>query len=122
MAMKSRCESPSASGFRKYGGKGVRVCERWQDYANFLADMGECPSQKHGIDREDNAKGYEPGNCRWATQKEQQNNRTNNRRLTFRGETLTLMQWTERLGVKRGTIAARIDKYGWSVERALTAR
>ena len=73
-----RCENPKASAFHKYGAKGVTVCERWHTFENFLADMGERPGRLT-IDRIDNTKGYEPGNCRWATQKEQQNNRSNSR-------------------------------------------
>lgn len=96
------------------------VCDRWRSFENFFADMGECPSDKHTIDRIDNQRGYNPANCRWATMKEQQNNRSNNRRIEFRGETLTLQQWAERLGVKHKTISLRIDKLGWPLEQALT--
>jgi hypothetical protein len=96
------------------------VCDRWRSFENFFADMGECPSGKHTIDRIDNQRGYNPANCRWATMKEQQNNRSNNRRIEFRGETLTLQQWAERLGVTHKTISLRIDKLGWPLEQALT--
>lgn len=93
---------------------------RWDSFEAFLADMGECPSDSHTIDRINNNRGYEPGNCRWATMKEQQNNRKNNRRLTYEGETLTLQQWADRTGLDRKTISMRLDRLGWSVERALT--
>lgn len=97
------------------------VCDRWREsFEAFLADMGEPPTPKHTLDRIDNAKGYEPGNCRWATMKEQQNNRTNNRRITHDGETRTLMQWAERTGIARETIARRLDLLHWPVEKALT--
>lgn len=118
--MRQRCNDVNFPGYAKYGAKGIRVCERWNSFENFLADMGEKPSPRHSIDRMNPRGNYEPGNCTWATAKQQQNNRTNNRRITFRGETLTLMQWAERLGIRRERIAARIDRLGWSVERALT--
>jgi hypothetical protein len=118
--MRDRCNRSRASSFYKYGGKGVRVCERWNaSFEAFLSDMGECPSPAHTLDRIENDKGYEPGNCRWATMAEQQNNRTNNRRITAFGETMTLRQWRERTGVHHATIAQRL-KLGWPVERALT--
>lgn len=97
----------------------VTLCSEWAaSFERFLADMGHPPTDKHTLDRIDNAKGYEPGNCRWATMKEQQNNRTNNRLITWRGETKTLMQWAETLGIKRETLARRIE--AWDVERAMT--
>lgn len=95
-------------------------CKRWQSFEVFLADMGECPSPKHTIDRIDNARGYEPKNCRWATMKQQQNNRTNNVLLKLNGRTQTLQQWAEETGIARTTLRARIKYLGWSVERAIT--
>lgn len=74
--MKGRCNRPSHKQFADYGGRGITVCERWQnDFAAFVADMGEKPSRLHSIDRRDNNAGYHPANCRWATKLEQTRNR-----------------------------------------------
>lgn len=74
--MKDRCSRPGNNRFYLYGGAGIRVCDRWNaSFTAFLSDMGPKPTQKHTIDRIDSSKGYEPGNCRWATQKEQSANK-----------------------------------------------
>lgn len=74
-AMRQRCSNPRSREFVRYGARGIKVCERWQSFANFLADMGERPSETHSLDRIDNDGNYEPGNCRWATVKEQSENK-----------------------------------------------
>lgn len=117
-AMVQRCTNREWLHYARYGGRGITVCEQWRDFAAFLADMGE-PEPGMTLDRIDNAKGYEPGNCRWATRQEQSNNRGNNRYLTFRGLTLTLAEWGRITGLKNGTISQRL-KSGWSTERILT--
>lgn len=118
--MRQRCENPESTQWPHYGGRGIKVCERWASFENFLADMGEKPTDKRTLDRLDNAKGYEPGNCRWATAKEQMNNQRRNRLITYNGRTQTMAQWSAETGIKPHTILARLSHYGWTVERTLT--
>lgn len=116
--IRARCENPKASNYSDYGGRGITVCQRWQSFKAFFADMGECPAG-HTIERVDNDDGYHSGNCRWATRKEQANNRRTSRWIEFDGKRQTLMQWAESTGINYRTIAARIDG-GWPPEAALT--
>ena len=74
-AMKQRCQNPNQPHYERYGGRGITVCDRWQKFAEFYADMGDPPTDQHSIDRIDNDRGYEPGNCRWATLIEQAQNK-----------------------------------------------
>lgn len=124
LSMKQRCYNPNVFGYERYGGRGITICERWlNSFENFLADMGERPSSEYSIDRIDGDKGYEPSNCRWATKKEQGNNRCTNLRIEWRGEVKTVAQWAEELypsiGVSRKTLYERLRK-GWPVEKAFT--
>lgn len=120
-SMKKRCNNPSHKSYKDYGGRGIRVCERWlNSFENFLSDVGERPSPKHSLDRFPDQNGnYEPDNVRWATIKEQQRNRRSNTLLTFNGVTLTIIEWSERTGLSKGCISMRIG-YGWSVDKILT--
>src|ERR1019366_1793333 len=104
-------------GFKDYGGRGIKVCERWASFENFLADMGPRPKGT-SIERVDNDKGYEPGNCRWATRGEQAANRRNNHPITHNGETLHVAEWARRTGLHVQTILWRL-RNGFSPERAL---
>lgn len=117
----ARCTNPRSKDFPRWGGRGITVCDEWRSsFLNFYRDMGPRPSPSHSIDRIDNDGAYEPGNCRWATQAEQQRNRRNNRWYTHEGETLTLAGWSERLGIPYFTLRTRLDQLGWTVDRALS--
>jgi hypothetical protein len=117
--MKSRCGNPTNPSFKRYGAMGIKVCEQWEkSFLSFLADVGERPSRSYQLDRINSRLGYQPGNVRWVTTKEQQRNRSNNVRLTYMGETLAASEWAERMGINRRTLQTRLLK-GWSVERAL---
>jgi hypothetical protein len=109
--IKGRCLVRGDHNYRKYGAKGVTVCDRWRDsFENFLADMGPKPGPGYSVDRIDNKKGYEPGNCRWATHEEQNNNRGKfNRVVTAFGRTKTMSEWSRETGVKVGTIWWRLE-------------
>lgn len=107
--MVARCTIPSATGYDRYGALGITVCERWKEYANFIADMGE-PESEQSIDRIDSSKGYEPGNCRWATRQQQNENRKSVRWLTFNGMTMNVTQWAKHLGVSKATLYEALEK------------
>jgi len=115
--MRQRCTNEKSQVFRHYGGRGIKVCDRWNDFANFIADMGERPPGT-SIDRIDNDGNYEPTNCRWATAKEQIDNRRCTVWLTAFGETRTITQWSERVGLTAHCIRGRI-KAGRTAEQAL---
>jgi hypothetical protein len=119
VAMRHRCEYPRNKMYQDYGGRGIRVCDRWQSFDAFLADMGPRPSPEHSLDRIDNDGNYEPENCRWTTSLVQANNKRNNIRVTFNGETRTVGEWGQRIGVAGDTIKKRI-RAGWPLEEALT--
>ena len=119
-SMRSRCNDPRNASYEDYGARGITVCGRWARFSNFLTDVGRAP-ECTTIDRINNDGNYEPGNCRWATATQQHRNRRNNTLLTFRGETLTQIEWAERTGIGYGTISQR-RRWGWSVEDALTRK
>lgn len=118
--MIARCYNRRNIGFHNYGGSGVRVCRRWRSYANFVADMGKRPSIRYSIDRfPDRSGNYKPGNCRWATSKQQSNNKASNRFIEIAGQTKTLAQWAECAPVSYATVFMRL-KNGWPIHEALT--
>jgi hypothetical protein len=119
--MIDRTSNPDNRNFHHYGGRGITVCERWQSFENFAADMGPTFSPELTLDRIDNDRGYEPGNCRWATRAEQNRNQRRNRYVTWRGRTMVLTDWADLLGLNFDTVRKRLDKHGWPVERALSA-
>ena len=121
--MKSRCENPRNARYADYGDRGITVCDRWKNsFENFIADMGPPPSPAHSIERGDNSRGYEPGNCRWATDVEQTNNQRSNVLIEYDGKTQTIAQWARELEINYQTLRQRIQRYGWSVERAFSSQ
>jgi hypothetical protein len=115
--MRGRCQCPSNTRWAYYGGRGITVDPRWDNYDAFLEDMGECPPGK-SLERIDNSRGYGPDNCRWATLKEQARNQRTNRMIECRGEKKCLAEWCEITGLHHSVIRSRL-RLGWSVEDAL---
>lgn len=116
--MIARAHTASSHDADRYYGRGIRVCERWQIFDNFFADMGERPAGM-SLDRIDNDGDYSPENCRWTSMKEQARNKSNNRMLTANGETMCVAAWAERMGVSRQALRYRLEA-GWSPEDAVS--
>jgi len=120
--MKRRCYNPKNKRFECYGGKGVCVCEEWK--TNFIEfykwSTNNGYADNLSIDRIDVNGNYEPGNCRWVTQKIQQRNTTRNHFLTVNGETKTIAEWAEITGIHPDVIKDRLTKLHWSEEEAVT--
>lgn len=119
-AMIQRCKNKNDAKFHRYGGRGIRVCDRWLNFLNFYSDMGDPPTPNHSLDRIDVNGKYEPGNCRWATQKTQQNNRANTRMVTHLGRTQCLTAWAEETGISAKVLRQRIDRDGFSPDEAMS--
>ncbi len=119
--IKQRCNNPNDLGYKNYGGRGIRMCDRWNDsFENFLEDMGEAPPGM-SIDRIDNDGDYDPSNCQWATPATQHRNRRNNHRMTARGKTMILWDWHKETGANRSTVLSRLRR-GWTDEEAIFGR
>lgn len=114
--MLQRCTNSSSPQWLHYGGRGIKVCERWQSFAAFFEDMGEAPPGM-SIERIDNDGDYEPSNCRWATQSEQMKNTRRTRMIEFNGVIAPLCEWALQVGVHPSTLHRRLSK--WPLERAL---
>lgn len=114
-----RCHNPKDHSYQNYGGRGIMVCAAWSgSFEMFLRDVGPRPGPGYSIDRIDNNRGYEPGNVRWATKRDQSRNMRCNRRFTADGRTQVLEDWAAELGVHPAAILGRLRR-GWSVERAV---
>lgn len=116
-----RCGDPTNARYADYGGRGITVCERWQDPAAFIADMAPSFLEGMELERIDNNAGYSPENCRWATHTEQARNKRNLIYLTYLGRTQSAKEWAREMGINYGTLLERIKVLGWDTERALTA-
>lgn len=116
-AMLARCRTPTNKKFPRYGARGIAVCDSWQQFENFLADMGKCPDGL-SLEREDNDGNYCKENCKWATAKEQARNRSSNMLVTYKGVTACLSAHIEQAGHNYMTVYRRLAR-GWPLERAL---
>ena len=119
--MKRRCYAKEREGYKDYGGRGIRVCDEWKNDFTIFKDWAfeNGYNDELTIDRIDVNGNYEPSNCRWATWKEQANNKRNKTAIEFDGETHSLKEWSEITGIGASTIQKRLSKRGWSVEDAL---
>lgn len=119
-SMIDRCFLKKHKSFNYYGGKGISVSEDWKTFENFLRDMGERPNGKT-LDRINNSLGYEKGNCRWSTPREQANNRSSSHFFEFGGKRMTISQWSSNVGIPSSVICARLRKK-WPIKKVLSRR
>lgn len=109
-AMLQRCQSPTAHRYELYGGRGIRVCDRWRDVRAFIADMGPRPSSAHSIERQDRDGNYEPGNCIWAVRRTQNQNTSRNVEITIHGEQVCIAEAARRYGIHENTLRHRLAR------------
>lgn len=118
-SMIQRCTNPKLKSWPRYGGRGIKVCPRWRaSFQAFLDDMGKAPVGMM-LERKNNNGNYQPGNCKWATAKEQQNNRSSNHKVEFQGVIRNLSQWAKEAGMSHETLLDRL-KRGWTMEEAIS--
>lgn len=119
--MKQRCNNPKDPAFQRYGGRGIKVCQEWDDDFGAFQAWALVNDYQNGltIDRKDNNGPYSPENCRWATMMDQQNNRRDNQILTYRGESKTAAEWSRETGISQNAICKRL-KDGWGIDRTLS--
>lgn len=117
-AMTQRCYDPNSHAYNRYGGRGIKICDKWKSFEGFYEDMGDKP-EGLSLERIDNNGNYEPANVVWATHKAQSNNRRSNVVLEFQGRKQTMQQWADESGLKIQTIWARLHR-GWTIERAIS--
>lgn len=118
VGIRKRCTNPKMKSYAEYGGRGIKVCDRWNDFENFYEDMKIGYSDELSLERKDPNGNYEPDNCKWATMKEQARNKRNTKRITLGDESRTASEWEEISGTGRCTIAWRL-KNGWDTHRAI---
>lgn len=118
--MKTRCYNPNYREFYRYGGRGIKVCERWHHFPNFVEDMG-LPPEGMTLERQDNDRDYEPGNCIWATVQAQARNRRTTIMVTLDGKTQCLKDWATERGLSYKLVQQRVKRDGWPIEKALAA-
>ncbi len=118
--IKTRCLNKNNRAYVYYGGRGIRICEKWSNsFVQFLSDVGNRPSEKHSLGRINNDGNYEPGNVRWETEEQQRNNTSSNRFFVVEGTRMTLAQVSRLFGIDRRDIGYRIDRKGMTFEQAI---
>jgi len=118
-AMRTRCTNPRQKSYREYGGRGIRVCDRWKSFRNFFADLGPKPSPEHQLDRIDTNGNYEPSNCRWADVTTQQNNRRDNVVIVIDGRRMTVSEASVIYEIPHSRLLGRL-RMGWPPEHAVS--
>jgi hypothetical protein len=118
-AIISRCCYPNNKNYHQYGGRGIKICDEWHtDFLSFIESVGKRPDKSFWLDRLKNDKGYEPGNCKWVTIEDQQNNKRTNRILTHNNESHTVAEWAKKLSIPSQRIYQRLHR-GVSISKAL---
>ena len=118
--IKERCYNSNNNQYHNYGGRGIKVCDEWQEFISFKEwALNNGYDDTLTLDRIDFNGGYEPNNCRWITIQAQQYNKRNNHLITYNGRTQTLTEWANERGIKRNTLDARINRSHWDIGRAL---
>jgi hypothetical protein len=122
MAMKERCYNPKSRLYKNYGGRGIKVCDKWiNSFSSFYEDLGPRPTNKYILDRINNDGNYEPGNCRWTTRRESDRNKTTTKYYEFEGKKLLLEDWSKLLNIKLSTLRNRLHK-GWTTEETFQSK
>ncbi|WP_270207323.1 hypothetical protein [Streptococcus anginosus] len=115
--MRQRCNNPNRSDYPRYGGRGVRICNEWNEYSNFRAwALSNGYADNLSIDRIDVNGNYEPSNCRWVDNFVQANNVRNNRMITFKNNTYTMAEFARKIGISYSTLQHRLDR-GWTIDK-----
>lgn len=118
LGMRKRVQDPTYHAYERYKARGIKICGRWSEFANFYEDMGKRPEDMT-LERIDNNGNYEPSNCKWATRLEQTNNRENTIHITYKGETDTLSNWARKKDIGYMKLYKRIVRRGWDIDKAL---
>jgi hypothetical protein len=117
--MRARCRNPNDTNFKDYGGRGIIICSRWDDFALFFADMG-IRAAGMTLDRIKVDGNYSPDNCRWASHQTQANNKRSNHRIVFGDDTRTLQQWSDHFGIEASKVRYRL-KQGWPLHKVFSS-
>lgn len=119
LGIKARCDNPNNPAYSDYGGRGIKLCSEWYDFATFARDIGDRPSARHTVDRVDNSLGYAPNNFRWATKVEQMYNTRRTRHYVYQGKTVTIQDMLKLTTVSAQNLRSRLNVLNYTVDEAL---